>query len=126
MVSTGAMRVCEVRCCQLAHEALLLVHDAGEAGELVLESDAEVARVGGFFDQRARDRLHFVVLVEFQRVEVRVGVADGMQLVARGHAADVDGILELEQALLDGAVLIDQLARMAGRRISIPARARRS
>ena len=47
MVSTGAMRVCEVEMLQLAHEALLLVHDAGEAGELVLEADAEIARVGG-------------------------------------------------------------------------------
>ena len=55
---------------QLAHQALLLVHDAGQAGELVLEAQAEVARVGGFLDQRARDRLHFVVLVHFQRVEV--------------------------------------------------------
>ena len=55
---------------QLAHEALLLVQDAREAGELVLEADAEVARVGGLFDQRARERLHFVVLVHFQRVEV--------------------------------------------------------
>jgi hypothetical protein len=27
-----------------------------------------------------------------------------MQLVARGHAADVHGILELEEPLLDGAI----------------------
>ncbi len=59
---------------QLAHEALLLVQDAREARELVLESHAQVARVGGFFDQRARERLHFVVLVHFQRVEVGIGV----------------------------------------------------
>ncbi len=38
-----------------------------------------------------------------------------MQLVARGDAADVDRMLELEQPLLDGAVALDQLARMAGR-----------
>ncbi len=38
---------------------------------------------------------------------------DGLQLVARGHAADVDGILEFEQALLDGAVAFDEFPRMA-------------
>ncbi len=36
---------------QFAHQALLLVHDAGEAGQFVLEAHAEVARVGGFLDQ---------------------------------------------------------------------------
>ena len=57
----------EVR--QFAQQALLLMHDAGEAGEFVLEADAEIAGVGGFLDQRTRDGLHFVVLVKFQGIE---------------------------------------------------------
>ncbi len=74
---------------QLAHEALLLVHDARETRELVLQSGAEVARVRRFLDERTRDRLHFVVLVHFQRVEVRIRRRHRVQLVARGDAADV-------------------------------------
>ncbi len=66
--------------------------------------------------KRARDRLHFVVLVEFQRVEVAlVAALHGVQLVARGHAADVDRILQFEQALLDGAVAFDEFPRMRRR-----------
>ncbi len=100
---------------QFAHEALLLVQDAGESRELVLESDAQVARVGGFFDQRARERLHFVVLVHFQRVEVGMCALTTLQLVARGDAADVDGMFELVTGASGWRGPLDQFARMAGR-----------
>ena len=101
---------------QFAHEALLLVQDARESGELVLESDAQVARVGGLFDQCARERLHFVVLVHFQRVEVRMRApATACSLWRAATPRMSTECLELEQALLDGAVPLDQFTRMAGR-----------
>ena len=114
MVSTGAMRVCEVRCCSSRIRRCCWCRMPARPASSSLRPTAEVARVGGFFDERARERLHFVVLVEFQRVEVAVLRLHGVQLVARGDAADVHRVLELEQALLDGAVAFDQFARMAG------------
>ena len=102
---------------QFAHQALLLVQDAGEAGEFVLESDAKIARVGGLLDQRTRDRLHFVVLVEFQRIEVRWCVATACSLWRAATPRISTEFSSSNRRFWMARSLFDQFARMAGWRI---------
>ena len=126
MVSTGAMRVCEVRCCSSRMRRCCWCRMPARPASSSLRPTPEVARVGGFFDQRARERLHFVVLVHFQRVEIGVRVHD-VQLVARlrrrgcrRNVSSSNRRFWMARSLLDRA-------RANGRpRISVPARARRS
>ena len=100
---------------QFAHQALLLVQDAGEAGELVLEAQAEVARVGGFLDQRARDATALRCTGPFPASRSRCSAVPTACSLWRAATPRMSTeFSSSNRRFWMDAVLFDELARMAG------------
>ena len=115
MVSTGAMRVCEVRCCSSRMRRCCWCRmPARPASSSLSPKPRSRASVDSSISARVSDCTSLYWSISS---ESKSGLAlTTLSLWRAGDAADVHGVLELEQALLDGAVLFDELARMAGGR----------
>ena len=115
MVSTGAMRVCEVRCASSRiRRRCWCTMPASPASSSLRPRPRSRASVDSSMSARVIDCTSLYWSISSESNCGRGG-RHRVQLVARGHAADVDRVLELEQPLLDGAIALDQLARVDGR-----------